>query len=105
MVFLAVTSQTWLVTCLGFALVLVLLFVFVYIMKGLGWIMQAQTKTTKPSDKPADVNNKPMTATQAASGDEAAVAYALHLYYNSLHDMESPRLTVRNHATAWHIIQ
>ena len=105
MVFLAVTSQTWLVTCLGFALVLILLFVFVYVMKGLGWIMQPHTKTDKPSDKPDDVN-KPQTAPQnAAQGDEAAVAYALHLYYNSLHDLESPRLTVKNHVTAWHIIQ
>ena len=104
MVFLAVTSQTWLVTCLGFGLVLTLLFVFVYVMKGLGWIMQPRTKAVKPSGKPDDTNNT-TTAPSAPQGDEAAVAYALHLYYNSLHDIDSPRLTVRNHVTAWHIIQ
>ena len=105
MVFLAVTTQTWLVTGLGFSIVLLLLFVFVYVMKALGWLMQPKKQTDKPEGKPDDA--AAIAASLAMNGQEdekAAVAYALHLYYNSLHDMDSPRLTVRNHTTAWHFI-
>jgi Na+-transporting methylmalonyl-CoA/oxaloacetate decarboxylase gamma subunit len=104
MVFLAITADTWLVTCLGFCIVLLLLFVFIYVMKALGWIMQPR----KQSDVVRQNNDMPAVATTVGSAqqedEKAAVAYALHLYYNSLHDMDSPRITVRNHTTAWHII-
>lgn len=97
-------SFIWMVTILGFCLVLLLLFVFVYIMKGLGWIMQPK----KSASVKADEGTKAAIATSLAlSKDEdelAAVAMALDLYYNSLHDMENPHLTVHQHATAWHAI-
>ncbi len=103
MIFLDITSQTWIVTLLGFTIVVLLLFCFIYIMKLLGWIMQ---KVSAPKKKEQPVQNNVQLESKATSGDEmAAVAIALHLYYNSLHDEESPRLTVKNHHTAWHIIQ
>ena len=39
-----ITERTWLVTCLGFTIVLVLLLLFVFVMKGLGWLMQPRQK-------------------------------------------------------------
>jgi sodium pump decarboxylase gamma subunit len=100
MILLDITADTWLVTGLGFGIVLILLFCFIYIMKLLGWIMQPKEKkqeaVAEPAAKPVAANN---------DNDLVAVAYTLHLYYNSLHDAESPRLTVKNHTTAWHIIQ
>ena len=98
MILLDITADTWLVTGLGFGIVLLLLFCFIYIMKLLGWIMQPRQK-----EQPQAMAEPEMPATD--NNDTAAVAYALHLYYNSLHDEESPRLTVKNHTTAWHIIQ
>ena len=128
MILLAVTSQTWLVTGLGFALVLMLLFVFVYIMKGLGLIMNSVSSSPK-SDKPAEkkvyatdadgatraaiamtlaLNNEDdmaaiaMTLALAQDDDEmAAVAYSLHQFYGRGHDISCPQLTLVSRPTAW----
>ena len=98
MALLAITGQTWYITGIGFGTVLVLLFVFVYVMKLLGWIMQPHASKTEA--------NPVQTATpaQADEDTEAAIAYALHLYYNSLHDPIETHLTIKHHATAWHLI-
>jgi len=114
MMLLEITSLTWLVTGLGFAIVLLLLFCFVYIMMGLGAIMQKiegkstekaapKKATTYATD--ADGATKAAIATalnmNASDEEKAAVAYAMHLYYNSLHDIEAPRLTLTHHCEAW----
>ncbi len=101
MTLLSITGQTWLITGLGFGLVLVLLFVFVYIMKLLGWIMQP--RKAKTDAQPVQTETESET-TKADDATKAAIAYALHLYYNSLHDSVETHLTIKHHATAWHII-
>ena len=98
---LAITGQTWFITGLGFGLVLVLLFVFVYVIKLLGWIMQPRKAKAEPAAVQPSTNDKQQTTNDA---DEAAIAYALHLYYNSLHDPIETHLTIKHHATAWHLI-
>ena len=113
---LTVTSETWLITGLGFGMVLVLLFVFIYIMKFLGWIMQPRQKAaeekpvataSKPSLKPSDATANDLAAIAMALAlnendeEKAAVAFALHLYYNSIHDIEAPQLTIRLKPTMW----
>ena len=50
MVLLAVTADTWIVTGLGFGIVLVLLFCLVYILQGFGWIMQKATAPKAPKE-------------------------------------------------------
>ena len=100
MTLLAITGQTWFITGLGFGIVLVLLFVFVYVMKLLGWIMQPRAAKTETEIPPA----APTAPEKADAEIEAAIAYALHLYYNSLHDPVETHLTIKHHATAWHII-
>ena len=42
-----ITAQTWFITGLGFGMVVLLLFVFVYVMKFMGWIMQPRVKAQK----------------------------------------------------------
>jgi len=111
-------STIWLVTGLGFAIVLVLLCAFVFLMQGLGAIMQRlEAKNLQPATcnlqpaKPAkssDLTDNDMAAIAMAlhlneeDDDMAAVAYALHLYYG-VHDMNMPRLTLTGHATAWNM--
>ena len=100
MVLLDVTSQTWFITGVGFGMVLLLLFAFVYIMKFMGWIMQPRTKA-------ATEQNKPQTASPAQDADEAtkaAIAYTLQQYYYGVHDPVETHLTVKHHVTAWNII-
>lgn len=101
MTLLAITGQTWYITGVGFGTVLVLLFVFVYVMKLLGWIMQPKKAKSEPAAVQPTANDQKQTAEEA---DEAAIAYALHLYYNSLHDPIETHLTIKHHATAWRTI-
>lgn len=94
---LAVTSSTWMVTGLGFGLVLVLLFVFVYIMKGLGLVMQTRGKAEqKPTTAPAKsvANTQEVKEQGMTAATEAAIAMALHLYYNGVHDEEPTKITL-----------
>lgn len=118
---LAVTTETWIVTGLGFGIVVVLLICLIFILQFFGWVMQKLTATPKAAAKPAAPAPKAEPkkeyaqdadgATKAAiamalalaNGDEekAAVAYALHLYYSNVHDVESYALTLKPHATAW----
>ncbi len=99
MTLLTVTSFTWMVTGLGFGLVLLLLFLFVYIMKLLGVIMQPHKQQNGTA--PTTAQSEPAAKAQADADDQAAVAYALHLYYNSLHDIEPVNVTLHPHTTSW----
>ena len=120
MVLLAVTADTWIVTGLGFGIVLALLFCLVFIMMLFGWIMQkaAEPKAPKVSkeEKPITNSPKPMANTtpsepekaaiamalSAAEGnDEAAVAYALYLAHHSKHDIPTGMIPVQARETAW----
>ncbi len=102
MIFLEVTSQTWLITILGFTIVLVLLFVFVFIMKGLGaimqWIEKKGNKTEQPVVAPVVADNKVGNA--QTDNDLAAVTMALHLFYG-IHDIDAPKLTLHSHHSTW----
>ncbi len=101
-----ITPFIWMVTGIGFLLVLVLLFVFVYIMKLMGWIMQPRVK---PQSKGAEVHAESVAHTQKEDTERitltadstAAIALALHLYYHGVHDEESTKTIVQPHRTQW----
>lgn len=116
MVLLAVTADTWIVTGLGFGIVLVLLFCLVYILQFFGWTMQKivapkAPKPEKPAEKasaksaePTDEGTKAaiaMALTKAGDEDIAAIAYALYLAQNKKHDFPTPMISLRKHETAW----
>ena len=121
MVLLAVTADTWIVTGLGFGIVLVLLFCLVYILKLFGWIMQKAEAPKEPKAE-APKEEKPQSAPQqstpsapsepekaaiamslaaSAEDDIAAVAYALYLARYSSHDIPTAMISLRKHETAW----
>jgi len=108
---LAITSQTWLVTFLGFGIVLILLCAFVFLMQGLGAIMQWLEKPKAAKSATCNLQpGQPDAATTAAIAktlelagedtDMAAVAMALNLFYG-VHDIEAPKLTILGHSTQW----
>lgn len=116
MILLAVTADTWIVTGLGFGIVLVLLFCLVYILQFFGWIMQKATaprtpKAEKPapqapvkSAEPTDEGTKAaiaMSLAQAGDEDIAAIAYALYLARDAKHDIPTPMISLKQHETAW----
>ena len=116
---LAITSDTWIVTGLGFGIVLALLFCLVYILQFFGWTMQkitaprapkaetpkpATPKASAPSAEPTDEGTKVAIAMALASaGDEekAAIAYALYLAQNNKHDIPTAMISLHKHETAW----
>jgi sodium pump decarboxylase gamma subunit len=119
MVLLAVTADTWIVTGLGFGIVLVLLFCLVFIVQGFGWVMQKATmpkapkapkeekpapKVSAPSAEPTDEGTKAaiaMSLAQAGDEDIAAIAYALSLARDVKHDIPTAMISLHKHETAW----
>lgn len=117
---LAVTAETWIVTGLGFGIVLVLLVCLIYILKFFGWVMQMITAPRAPkAEKPAAPAKKEgvkvspvptdegtmaaiaMALSEASDDDKVAVAMALHLYFNHAHDIAQTTLTMTAKPTAW----
>lgn len=111
----AITSYTWIVTGLGFGIVLALLFCLVFIMQFFGWTMQKMTAPHAPKKAAEPVKVQPaataptneekgaIATTPAKDGNDdlAAVAYALYLAHNSRHDLPSPIIRLSGHETAW----
>lgn len=127
MVLLAITADTWIVTGLGFGIVLLLLIVLVFILNLFGWIMQtaeegpkipralktpkaqksqstqsAQSTLNTP-DAPSDQEKAAIAMSIAKAGDEdiAAIAYALYLAQNKTHDIPTAMISLHKHETAW----
>ena len=114
MILLAVTTDTWIVTGLGFGIVLVLLFCLVFIMQFFGWCMQKLTapKSPKTAEKIQKATTVPSNeATEAAiamalakagdDDDKAAIAYALYLYSGKNHDVPTAMIKPQARNTAW----
>ena len=113
---LAVTSSTWIITGLGFGIVLALLFCLVYILQFFGWTMQKataprapkasqkQNAAVKQSAEPTDEGTKvaiAMALSQANETEQAAIAYALYLAKERKHDVPTGMISIRKHQTEW----
>ena len=108
---IAVTSDTWIVTGLGFGIVLGLLFCLVFILMFFGWIMQKATAPKKPKEQKTSPEGgphiveapKPIAKSQEPTADAelAAVAYALYLAQDTKHDIPTAMISLHKHETAW----
>lgn len=91
--------HVWMVTLLGFCLVLCLLFVLIFILQLLGFLMKEKpAKQAAASAREAVADILPKEAATAKSGDAAttaAIAMALHLFYNGIHDEEPTKVTIK----------
>ena len=114
MTLLAVTADTWIVTGLGFGIVLALLVCLVFILQGFGFIMQKATAPKAPKEEvkkeepkeekktviPEAPEQKPAPASPA--DDTAAIAYALYLAScNTKHDAPTSMIKPQARETAW----
>ena len=114
MTLLAVTADTWIVTGLGFGIVLALLFCLVFIMQFFGWTMQKATAPKAPKEEvkkeepkeektviPEAPEQKP-APTPSPDDDIAAIAFALYLAScNTKHDAPTGMIAVQARETAW----
>jgi Na+-transporting methylmalonyl-CoA/oxaloacetate decarboxylase gamma subunit len=100
MTLLAVTADTWIVTGLGFGIVLALLCCLVFILKAFGWTMQKIEAPRKPKAEKKEVLQSPIVASPA--DDTAAVAYALYLASQDVkHDAPTSMIASQVRGTAW----
>ncbi len=91
-------SHVWLVTGLGFCMVIALLVVLIFILKLLGAVVSSAVKAPKAA-QPKAIAQAPaaQAAPAAASADDdlAAIAMALHLYFNGVHDVEPTEIHIK----------
>lgn len=92
MTFLLVDSQTWTITLLGWLIVLMALFFLVGIFLVIPKIINWSLKRSLRSKGKAEVANNPVAITGETN---AAIATALFLYFNEIHDQESNVITIK----------
>lgn len=91
-------GHIWMVTLLGFGLVFVLLVVLIYVLKLFGLIMRPRVKVEKPQEvhEAVGAQRKETSESITLTGNAtAAIAMALHLYYNGIHDEEPTHVTIK----------
>lgn len=97
-------AHVMMVTVLGFLMVFIMLVVLIYILKLFGLIMQPRVKVSKHTPvKDAKIVKQNVNGNDEGDWHEvnlpanatAAIAMALHLYYNDLHDQESTKITIK----------
>ncbi|MBR5707526.1 MAG: OadG family protein [Bacteroidaceae bacterium] len=90
--------HVWMVTGLGFCMVILLLVVLIFILKLLGAVVSNAVKTPKaaqPKAIPAPAAQALPAAEASAQDDLAAIAMALHLYFNGVHDVEPTEIHIK----------
>ncbi len=99
MILLANWSHVWMVTGLGFLMVIALLVVLIFILKLLGTVISGAVKAPAKASAPkADATAAVSAAPKAQTGaddDLAAIAMALHLYFNGVHDVEPTEIHIK----------
>jgi len=98
--FLAVTSDTWIVTGLGFGIVLALLICLVFILMFFGYIMQ-KVQPKKQPIQPKTQQGAPAKAKTTDEAEIAAVAIALYLNEKAKSDPNISMIKLNNRETAW----
>ena len=92
-------SHVWMVTGLGFLMVISLLVVLIFILKLLGSVISGAVKAPAKASAPkAAAPAATVAAAQASTGaddDLAAIAMALHLYFNGVHDVEPTEIHIK----------
>ncbi len=96
MTLLIVDSMTWTITVLGWFIVFValvfLIGVFLTIPKILNWSLRRTLRKKNKDSVGKDVSDDALTITGETN---AAIAMALHMYFNELHDEESNVITIK----------
>lgn len=91
--------HVWMVTGVGFCMVICLLVVLIFILKLLGAVISnafnKAPKTSEPKAAAPAAAPQATAAVSSADDDLAAIAMALHLYFNSVHDVEPTEIHIK----------
>ena len=93
MIFLEISSQTWIITLVGFFIVFLALTALIIVFNTVPKLFSISfNKKKKGEGVPAEVQGTQKVLT----GDEnAAISMALYLFFNELHDEESRVITIK----------
>lgn len=98
-------NDVWSMTGIGFGVVFVVLLLLVFVLILLGKVVSSFSKKKEEPCAPAAFATQPAAETEISVSEveEAAVAAALYLYLQDMHDEESGVLTIRHTpGTLWH---
>ena len=100
-------GDVWAMTGIGFGVVFCVLLLLVFALFALGYAVSLIEGTAKKKAAPAPVQQVAQTtapsAASASDADKAAIATALYLYYQNVHDEESDVITIKRDPNShWH---
>ncbi|HPR31272.1 MAG TPA: OadG family protein [Prolixibacteraceae bacterium] len=95
MIILSIDSQTLIITIVGWLVVFIALVLLIMVFNNIPRLMKVKVKVkTKPTDNGQVYPGQ--SGARYMSGDEtAAIALALHLYFEEQHDEESNVITIK----------
>ena len=101
----AIYTKGWVVTIVGFLIVIIALFILSSIFRGVAAYFTKQDEKAKAQPVKAEVKNEVKPTVKAAEGEipaEVLTAIGMALYLSTnLHDEESNVITIERHQTAW----
>ncbi len=102
-----VWADAWARTGMGFGVVFAVLLILVFVLMAFGLFSRMSGKKQTQAPKPASLQSAPQAAVapaaSASDADKAAIATALYLYFQNVHDEESNVITIQHKAnSAWH---
>lgn len=94
MTLLFVDQSTWVITVVGWGIVFIALVLLIFIFSAVPKILKIKLKRTPKKEKKEIIDKK--SGEKYLSGDEtAAIAMALHMFFNEQHDEESNVITIK----------
>jgi len=93
MIFLEISSQTWIITLVGWVIVFLALVALIIVFSTIPKLLSFNLRSImKKKGEPREVS----TSKKILTGDEnAAISMALYLFFNELHDEESRVITIK----------
>ena len=100
-------SHIWMVTLIGFALVVCLMLILVLVLKLFGIIMKPRVRVPKVvhTEEKSEIKHDETVLVNLPANTTAAIAMALHLYYADIHDNEAHVMTIKKverRYSPWH---
>ena len=93
MIVLAVDSQAWIITIVGWVIVFVALVLLIFVFNNVPRLLKIKMPNRPKTKEVAEVAE---SGKKYLSGDEtAAIAMALHLFFEEQHDEESNIITIK----------
>lgn len=97
MTLLEVTSQTWTITFIGWSIVFTALVLLIFVFTNVPRLLKINlSRKIKKAGKATSVSKSEASDSKYISGgDTAAIAMAIHLFFEEQHDEESNVITIK----------